>query len=121
MLEAISTFRPLPELTPEDETYIRREFFLLEDLCFGRQARPSDYRNQILSGELPLPAYVIDSVEYYPPDYFLFPDSVEPGSDVKEAFLARYRRIAAAYKVDLSTVRLQGRRRSNDIHRALAR
>ena len=103
MLEAISTFRPLPELAPEDETYIRREFFLLEDLCFGRQARPSDYRNQVRSRELPLPAYVIDSVEYYPPDYFLFPDSVEPGSDINEAFLARYRRIAAAYNESPST------------------
>jgi hypothetical protein len=103
MLVAISTFKPLPELTPEDEGYIRREFFPLEDLCLGRQSHASEYRNKIRSRELPLPTYVIDSVEYYPSDYFLFPDSVESGSNMKEAFLARYRRIAAAYNESPST------------------
>jgi uncharacterized protein DUF6058 len=103
MLEAISTFRPLPELTAEDETYIRGEFFSLEDLCLGRQPHPSDYRKKIRSRELPLPTYVIDSAEYYPADYFLFPDSVESGSNMREAFLARYRRIAAAYNESPST------------------
>src|SRR5215831_1616539 len=103
MLDAISTFKPLPELTPEDEGYIRREFFPLEDLCLGRQSHASEYRNKIRSRELPLPTYVIDSVEYYPSDYFLFPDSVESGSNMKEAFLARYRRIAAAYNESPST------------------
>jgi hypothetical protein len=103
MIDAISTFTPLPELTPKDEAYIRGEFFPLEDLCLGRQSHPSDYRKKIRSRELPLPAYVIDSVEYYPPDYFLFPDSIEPGSDIKEAFSARYRRIAAAYNESPST------------------
>jgi len=103
MIEAISTFSPLPELTLEDEAYIRREFFSLEDLCLGRQSHASEYRNKIRSRELPLPTYVIDSVEYYPSDYFLFPDSVEPGSDIKEAFFARYRRIAAAYNESAST------------------
>jgi hypothetical protein len=103
MNEAISTFRPLPELTLEDEAYIRREFFSLEDLCLGRQSHASEYRNKIRSRELPLPTYVIGSVEYYPSDYFLFPDSVEPGSDIKGAFFARYRRIAAAYNESPST------------------
>ncbi len=103
MIDTISTFTPLPELTPKDEAYIRGEFFPLEDLCLGRQSHPSDYRKKIRSRELPLPAYVIDSVEYYPPDYFLFPDSIEPGSDIKEAFSARYRRIAAAYNESPST------------------
>jgi hypothetical protein len=103
MLDAISTFKPLPELTPEDEGYIRREFFPLEDLCLGRQSHACEDRNKIRSRELPLPTYLIDSVEYYPSDYFLFPDSVESGSNMKEAFLARYRRIAAAYNESPST------------------
>jgi hypothetical protein len=49
MLVAISTFKPLPELTPEDEGYIRKEFFPLEDLCLGRQSHASEYRNKIRS------------------------------------------------------------------------
>ena len=52
---------------------------------------------------MPLPTYVIDSVEYYPSDYLLFPDSVESGNNMKEAFLTRYRRIAAAYNESPST------------------
>jgi Family of unknown function (DUF6058) len=106
-LDVISTSTPLPELSPEDEAYIRGEFFPLEDLCLGRQGHASDYRNRIRSGELPLPTYVIDSVEYYPSDYFLFPDSIEPGSNIKEAFFARYQRIAAAYNESPSTNRVK--------------
>jgi hypothetical protein len=97
MLDVIPTFRPLPKLNPKDEAYIRGEFFTLEELCLGRRGHPSEYRNKIRSRELPLPTYIIDSVEYYPSDYFLFPDSVEPASEMKGAFFARYLRIASAY------------------------
>jgi hypothetical protein len=49
MLDVIPTFGPLPELTPEDEAYIRGEFFPLKDLCLGRQGHASDCRNRIRS------------------------------------------------------------------------
>lgn len=98
MTDLIATHRPLPVLTAEDRTYIHANFYTLEELCLGRTGTAADYRSQIRAGLLPRPAYVVDGIEMYPADFFLFPDSVGAlGLQMKDEFVARYVRIAGAY------------------------
>jgi hypothetical protein len=97
MLETISTFRPLPSLSPQDEAYIRNEFYTLDELCLGRAETTGQCRSKIRASQLPLPAYLIHSVEYYPSDFFLFADSVDPAKGLQATFFERFHRIAGAY------------------------
>jgi len=97
MLETISTFRPLPPLSAQDEAYIRNEYYTLHELCLTRVESADECRSKIRARQLPLPAYLIGSLEYYPSDFFLFPDSVDPATGMQKAFFERYRRVAGAY------------------------
>ncbi|HEX4200981.1 MAG TPA: DUF6058 family natural product biosynthesis protein, partial [Chthoniobacterales bacterium] len=57
-----------------------------------------EYRSQIRDRLLPLPTYVVDGIDMYPADFFVFPDSVGgPGAQMKAEFSARYRRCAESY------------------------
>jgi Family of unknown function (DUF6058) len=98
MTDFIATYRPLPALTDEDRAYVADNFYTLEELCRGRKEPPAEYRSQIRAGLLPRPAYVMDGIEMYPADFFMFPDSVGSlGAQMKDEIAARYVRAAAAY------------------------
>ncbi|MEY2603818.1 MAG: hypothetical protein QOH31_1602 [Verrucomicrobiota bacterium] len=98
MTDFIATHSPLPVLANEDRTYIQDNFYTLEELCLGRTGTPAEYRSEIREGLLPRPAYVVDGIEMYPADFFLFPDSVGSlGARMKEEFSARYVRAAKVY------------------------
>jgi hypothetical protein len=98
MTDSIATSRPLPQLNLADKTYIERNFYRLEALCLGRPRTADDCRFQIRDRLLPLPTYVVDGIEMYPADFFVFPDSVGAlGAQMKDEFFARYRRIAESY------------------------
>jgi hypothetical protein len=98
MTACIPTHSPLPALTSEDRTYIQNNFYTLEELCLCRMGTPEEYRSKIREGLLRRPAYVVDGTEMYPADFFLLPDSVSRlGAQMKDEFIARYRRIAGAY------------------------
>jgi hypothetical protein len=98
MSDSIDTYRPLPPLSPADKTYIERNFYRLDALCLGRPKPLADYRSQIRGGFLPLPPYVVDGIEMYAADLFVFPDSVGMlGDPLKKEFFARYQRTAQSY------------------------
>lgn len=98
MTDFIDTYRPLPPLSAADKIYIGSNFHRLEELCLSRPTKPVDYRSQIRTGLLPLPAYTVDGIEMYPADFFVFPDSVGGfGDQLKTEFFARYQRTAGAY------------------------
>jgi hypothetical protein len=98
MTDSIGTYRPLPPLSFADKIYIERNFYKLEELCLARPRTAADYRSQIRDGLLPLPTYVVDGIEMYPADFFVFPDSVGAlGVQMKDEFFARYRRSAESY------------------------
>ena len=98
MTDFIATHSPLPVLANEDRTYIQDNFYTLEELCLGRTGTPAEYMSEIREGLLPRPAYVVDGIEMYPADFFLFPDSVGSlGARMKEEFSARYVRAAKVY------------------------
>jgi hypothetical protein len=107
MTDFIATYRPMPPLTPEDRTYIEQNFYTMEELCLGRSVTPDEYRSQIREGLLPLPAYLMDEIEMYPGDFFVFPDSVGRLGRMKEEFTERYVAAAAAYGGPASTEQAQ--------------
>jgi hypothetical protein len=103
MTDFIDTYRPLPPLSPADKIYIRNNFHSLEELCLGRPNQPADYRSQIRARLLPLPTYVVDGIEMYPADFFVFPDSAGSlGDQLKKQFCVRYQRMAESYHQDTS-------------------
>jgi hypothetical protein len=107
MTNFIDTYRPLPPLSPADKIYIRSNFYTLEELCLSRPNQPADYRSQIRAGLLPLPTYVIDGIEMYPADLFVFPDSVGSlGDQLKKEFFARYQRTAGCYGQQISEAQI---------------
>jgi|HubBroStandDraft_6_1064221.scaffolds.fasta_scaffold03260_9 hypothetical protein len=98
MTDSIGTYRPLPPLSAEDKIYIERNFYKLEELCLGRPNSAAEYRSQIREGILPLPTYILEGIEMYPGDFFVFPDSVGGlGASMKNEFLTRYLRTAESY------------------------
>jgi hypothetical protein len=107
MSDFIDTYRPLPALSPVDKTYIGRNFYRLEALCLGRPNTPANYRFQIRGGLLPLPPYVVDGIEMYPADLFVFPDSVgKLGDPLKKEFFVRYQRTAESYGQQISEAQI---------------
>jgi hypothetical protein len=107
MTDFIDTYRPLPPLSPADKIYIQGNFHTLEELCLSRRNKPTDYRSQIRAGLLPLPTYVIDGIEMYPADFFVFPDSVGSLGDLKKEFSSRYQRGAEAYGEQISEAQIE--------------
>lgn len=107
MTDSIGTFRPLPLLSLADKTYIKSNFYKLEELCLGRPRTAAEYRSLIREQLLPLPTYLVDGIEMYPADFFVFPDSAgTPGAQMKAEFFARYRRSAESYHDRVSEERL---------------
>ena len=87
MTASIATYRPLPSLSLADKIYIERNFYALEALCLGRPRPAEEYRSQIRDRLLPLPTYVVEGIEMYPADFFVFPDSVGAlGAQMKDEF-----------------------------------
>jgi hypothetical protein len=107
MTDFIDTYRPLPPLSPADQIYIRSNFYTLEELCLSRRNRPAEYRSQIRAGLLPLPTYILDGVEMYPADFFVFPDSVASLGDLKKEFAARYQRGAESYGQPIAEAQIE--------------
>jgi hypothetical protein len=98
MTDSIGTYRPLPPLSLADKIYIERNFYKLEELCLGRPGTAAEYRSQIRDRLLPLPTYIVEGIEMYPADFFVFPDSAGVlGVQMKDEFFARYRRSAETY------------------------
>ena len=107
MTDSIATYRPLPPLSLADKIYIERNFYNLEALCLGRPRTADDCRSQIRDRLLPLPTYVVDGIEMYPADFFVFPDSVGVlGAQMKAEFFTRYRRSAESYNDRVSEERV---------------
>jgi Family of unknown function (DUF6058) len=107
MTASIATYRPLPPLSLADKIYIERNFYALEALCLGRPRPAEEYRSQIRDRLLPLPTYVVEGIEMYPADFFVFPDSVGAlGAQMKDEFFARYRRSAELYSDRVSEERV---------------
>jgi hypothetical protein len=100
MTDSIGTYRPLPPLSAEDKIYIERNFYKLEELCLGRPNSAAEYRSQIREGILPLPTYIVEGIEMYPGDFFVFPDSV--GASMRNEFLTRYPRTAESHRERVS-------------------
>jgi hypothetical protein len=107
MTDSIGTYSRLPQLTLADKIYIERNFYKLEELCLGRLRSAAEYRSQIRDRLLPLPTYVVDGIDMYPADFFVFPDSVGAvGAQMKDEFFARYRTSAESYNDRVSEERV---------------
>src|SRR5260370_23218030 len=103
MLDSIARYRSLPPVSAEDKIYIERNFYKLEELCSGRRSSAAEYRSQIREGILPLPTYIVEGIEMYPGDFFVFPDSVGGlGASMRNEFLTRYLRTAESYRERVS-------------------
>jgi hypothetical protein len=88
--------------TAADRTYLRANYFPLEELCEGRGENPADARRLIEDGLLPQPSYTVDGIDMFPADYFELYDQAGGALRLREFFERRYRTAAAGYP-DLAT------------------
>lgn len=79
--------------TQADLTYIRANYFTLDELCAGRGDTPDEVRALVGHGLLPAPCYVLDDgTEMFPADYFALADQAGGPRRVRRDFDVRYRR-----------------------------
>jgi hypothetical protein len=79
-----------------DVAYIRENFVTLDELLADRDETPERVHELIRSRVLPLPSYTLDDgIEYFPANYFTFPDSAGRPDEHEPAFWARYERAVA--------------------------
>jgi hypothetical protein len=80
-----------------DLTYIRDNFVTLDELLRDREETPERVHELIDAGVLPKPSYTLDDgTEYFPANYFTFPDSAGPPERHERTFWARYERAVEA-------------------------
>lgn len=84
-------------LSDADVEYIRSGFVELDELSRRTSRDAAAVRAQIEAGLLPRPSYVLDDrSEMVPPDYFGLADEAGGPDRLRDLFLARYERAAAA-------------------------
>jgi Family of unknown function (DUF6058) len=84
-------------LSAADVEYIRSGFVELDGLCRRAARDPAAVRAQIQAGLLPRPSYVLDDgSEMVPPDFFTLADEAGRPDRLRELFVSRYERAAAA-------------------------
>ena len=80
-----------------DVAYIRENFVTLDELLAGRRETPERVHALIARGLLPKPSYVLeDGTEYFPANYFTFPDAAGPPEAQQRVFWERYDAAVAA-------------------------
>jgi Family of unknown function (DUF6058) len=84
-------------LSDADVEYIRSGFVELDELCRRTSRDPAAVRAQIDAGVLPRASYVLDDgAEMVPSDYFALADEAGSADRLRERFVERYERAAAA-------------------------
>jgi Family of unknown function (DUF6058) len=84
-------------LSDADVGYIRSGFVALGELCRQVSRDPVVVRAQIEASLLPRASYVLDDgTEMVPPDYFELADEAGGADRLRERFVERYERAAAA-------------------------
>jgi hypothetical protein len=75
-----------------DVTYIRDNYFSLEELCAGRTESTEAVERLIRDRLLPAPAYLLDDgVEMFPADYFVLADQAGGVERLRQHFDSRHR------------------------------
>lgn len=75
-----------------DLTYIRANYFRLEELCAGRSETLEDVQTLVAQGALPAPSYVLDDgTGMFPADYFVLVDQAGGPERLRLHFAARHR------------------------------
>lgn len=80
------------KFTEADISYVRANYFTLDELSSGRSETPGEVRALIAQGLLPAPSYVLDDgTQMLPADYFVLIDQAGGPEQLRQEFERRHR------------------------------